>query len=297
MTDTEQASSVPVSSDPADHFEADGRMKGNCKFWNHRGFGFIVPNDGSEDVFCHFNSITDGNCLTEGSKVSFNRVKDPVKGKFKAEDVTGGSTNEKFSKPEAPEVSSGTGPRVNGQVKRWNSDKGYGFIVPDDGTQDVFCHFSHIVDGDALQEGAKVQFTKIHDTKKGNYRAENLYGGFNSKTGAPPAAQPAYGGAYPSYGAYPPAAGGYGAPGAYAPPPGAYAPPPGAYAPAPGGYAPAPGGYGQSEYSAPPPQAGYGASYGAQRQPAYGSGGGYGASGGGRAPAPGGYSGGYADSY
>ena len=49
---------------------------------------------------------------------------------------------------------------MTGTVKWFNAEKGYGFITPDDGTEDVFVHFSAIVaDGyKKLLEGQKVTF-------------------------------------------------------------------------------------------------------------------------------------------
>ena len=50
---------------------------------------------------------------------------------------------------------------MNGIVKWFNADKGFGFITPDDGSKDVFVHFSAIQnDGyKSLDEGQKVSFT------------------------------------------------------------------------------------------------------------------------------------------
>ena len=47
-----------------------------------------------------------------------------------------------------------------GTVKWFNADKGYGFIAPDDGGDDLFVHFSAIqVSGyKTLDEGQKVEF-------------------------------------------------------------------------------------------------------------------------------------------
>jgi cold shock CspA family protein len=54
---------------------------------------------------------------------------------------------------------------ATGTVKWFNSEKGYGFIAPDDGTADLFAHFSAIA-GDGfkeLREDQKVEF----DTERG----------------------------------------------------------------------------------------------------------------------------------
>ncbi|MDP9795280.1 CspA family cold shock protein [Catenuloplanes nepalensis] len=47
-----------------------------------------------------------------------------------------------------------------GTVKWFNADKGYGFITPDDGGNDVFAHFSAIQSSGyrSLEENQRVEF-------------------------------------------------------------------------------------------------------------------------------------------
>ncbi|WP_417697117.1 cold-shock protein [Pseudomonas sp.] len=62
----------------------------------------------------------------------------------------------------------------NGTVKWFNEEKGYGFITPDDGGDDLFVHFKAI-QGDGfktLKEGQKVTYEATKGQK--GMQAENV---------------------------------------------------------------------------------------------------------------------------
>lgn len=65
---------------------------------------------------------------------------------------------------------------TTGTVKWFNSQKGFGFIQPQDGSKDVFVHISAVERAgmSTLSEGQKVSFEVVADRKSGKSSAENL---------------------------------------------------------------------------------------------------------------------------
>jgi cold shock protein len=65
---------------------------------------------------------------------------------------------------------------TRGTVKWFNSQKGFGFIQPDDGTRDVFVHISAVERAglQGLQEGQTVTFELVADRRTGKSSAQNL---------------------------------------------------------------------------------------------------------------------------
>ena len=63
-----------------------------------------------------------------------------------------------------------------GTVKWFNSQKGFGFIQPENGDKDVFVHISAVERAGMsnLYEGQKVSFDIVADSRSGKSSAENL---------------------------------------------------------------------------------------------------------------------------
>ena len=68
---------------------------------------------------------------------------------------------------------------VNGTVKWFNAQKGYGFIQPDSGEKDVFVHISAVERAGlgSLREGQKISFEIERDQRSGRVSATNLKAG------------------------------------------------------------------------------------------------------------------------
>jgi len=57
--------------------------------------------------------------------------------------------------------------KITGTVKWFNEEKGFGFITPDDGSKDLFVHYSEINGSgrQVLSEGQKVSFSVTQGDK------------------------------------------------------------------------------------------------------------------------------------
>lgn len=63
-----------------------------------------------------------------------------------------------------------------GTVKWFNYKHGYGFIIPEQGEQDIFVHITAIQNSGikAVYEGQKVSYEVLFDESKGKDAAENI---------------------------------------------------------------------------------------------------------------------------
>ena len=65
---------------------------------------------------------------------------------------------------------------ANGTVKWFNATKGFGFIQPSDGSQDVFVHISAVERAGMsnLSEGQKLSYELTKDNRSGKMSADKL---------------------------------------------------------------------------------------------------------------------------
>jgi len=156
-----------------------GEGKGIVKFFNpHKGFGFIVRDDGGEDVFVHISAVEQAGLtgLAEGQPLEFTLV--DRGGRVSATDLK--IEGEPLPVEEAAPRERGpqrqlTGEKATGTVKFFNATKGFGFITRDDGQPDAFVHISAVERAGmiSLNEGDRIEF-ELEVDRRGKTAAVNL---------------------------------------------------------------------------------------------------------------------------
>jgi CspA family cold shock protein len=160
-----------------------GEGKGIVKFFNpQKGFGFIVRDDGGEDVFVHISAVeqagltdlADGQPLEftlvdRGGRISATNLR--IEGEPMAVERSGGGGGGGNAGPQRQL----TGEKASGTVKFFNAMKGFGFIQRDDGQPDAFVHISAVERASmpTLNEGDRLEF-ELEVDRRGKYAAVNL---------------------------------------------------------------------------------------------------------------------------
>ncbi|MEP9358601.1 cold-shock protein [Sphingomonas sp. KR3-1] len=173
-----------------------GEGTGVVKFFNgQKGFGFVVRDDGGEDVFVHISAVEQAGLtgLAEGQPLGFTLVDRggrisatelkidgepmPVEERAPREDRgdRGGDRGGFGGGDRGGPQRQLTGEKATGTVKFFNAMKGFGFIQRDDGQPDAFVHISAVERAGmpTLNEGDRLEF-ELEVDRRGKYAAVNL---------------------------------------------------------------------------------------------------------------------------
>lgn len=166
-----------------------GEGTGVVKFFNsQKGFGFVVRDDGGEDVFVHISAVEQAGLtgLAEGQPLGFTLV--DRGGRISATElkIEGEPLPVEDRGPprdrDGPRAGAAGGPqrqltgeKATGTVKFFNAMKGFGFIQRDDGQPDAFVHISAVERAGmpTLNEGDRLEF-ELEVDRRGKYAAVNL---------------------------------------------------------------------------------------------------------------------------
>lgn len=158
-------------SAPAAQSVSDGADGTVSWYDDAKGFGFIAPDSGGEDVFVHVRALGPGLTeLSEGARVTFDVVAGDKGPNARNVRLVRGSGSARGAadrgRPSRPAASGGPVRGGEGTVARYDADRGFGFITPDAGGADLFVHVSVVRGDEVLEEGDRVRF-KVRQSDRG----------------------------------------------------------------------------------------------------------------------------------
>ncbi|QMW22343.1 cold-shock protein [Sandaracinobacteroides saxicola] len=182
-----------------------GQGKGQVKFFNaQKGFGFVVREDGGEDVFLHISAVERAglSAIADGQPIEFTLTE--RNGRVSATDISligeplpvaeraprppreGGFGGDRGGFGDRPPRPAGggfgnrpppqtDGTRYEGTVKFFNAQKGFGFVSRDDGGADAFVHISAVERAGLsdLAPNQKLSF-ELETDRRGKQAAVNI---------------------------------------------------------------------------------------------------------------------------
>ena len=150
-----------------------GRVRAQVKwFLLEKHYGFLEPEDGSGDLFCHISAVAAAaglETLPQSALVTCEVAQSdrgPQVSRIFGVDPPAGPAGARESRPRVPHLGGreasppARDPEMQGTVTFYDAVRGFGFIAPDDGGRDVFVPYRALSHSglESLEAGSRVRF-------------------------------------------------------------------------------------------------------------------------------------------
>lgn len=165
---------LPLGAQAAQQAVASDGADGTVSWYDaDKGFGFVTPDAGGEDVFVHVRAFSGGLTeLSEGDRITYDVAVSEKGPQARNVQVVRGSARRGAPATSTrgrsghPTASGAPVRGGEGTVARYDAERGFGFITPDAGGADLFVHVSVLRGAEALQEGDRVRY-KVRQSERG----------------------------------------------------------------------------------------------------------------------------------
>lgn len=152
------------------------QIEAKVKWYNpEKGYGFLIPDDESSDIFMHFSVLDAAGCrrVEEGDRIVCHigpgrrgrQVLRVMEVKFVPREPRQAPA---YLGQRSPNFDPDSLEEIEGEVKWFNPLKGFGFVYPNDGGRDIFLHASVLraAGYESLEPGVRVSL-KVSSSERG----------------------------------------------------------------------------------------------------------------------------------